>query len=227
MNENMTMEDKLLEYLENNSILSAAKRDNLKYIIEHGFCRLVHHARGDVILSPDNPERQLILIISGSADVYSSKNGEGIMLRKLEAGNLSGVSNLFADSPFESCIVAHERCTVLSVAACGVRYLIENDREFAYSYIGFLSDRICYLNNKIKYITAQTPEGKLARYIASLGTDDVLVLPLPMNAIADILDIGRASLYRAMDTLIDGGYIIRDGKKITVLNRQKMLESYL
>ncbi len=223
----MELKEKALDILKTNIIFSCAKINNLERIIDMGYCKLVQYSRGDIILSPLNTKRRIILIISGTADVYSSKKGEGVMLRKLEPGNMSGVSNLFADSPFESYIIAHEKTELLEIDVDGIKYLIENDKDFAYSYINFLSDRICYLNKKIKYITAKSPEGSLARYLDSVSAENEFTLPLPMNSVADVLNIGRASLYRAMDTLVDQGYIIKDGKNITILNRQKMLESYL
>ncbi len=227
MNSTKNLNEKVLFYLQKNNIFSSADGQNLVNIIDMGYCNIRRYSRGDMILSPTDIEKRVILIVSGSADVYSSKKGEGVMLRKLCAGNMSGVSNLFGDSAFESYIIAHERTEMLEISVEGIKYLIENDRGFTYSYISFLSGRICYLNKKIKYITAQTPEGALARYLDSVSEGDDFILPLPMNSIADILNIGRASLYRAMDTLVNEGLIQKNGKNILILNRQKMLESYL
>ncbi len=218
---------KFLNRLKENKIFSLANDDNLAHIISEGHCKLSQYSRGDIILSPILDERKIIIIISGSADVYSSRKDEGVMLTKLNAGNMSGVSNLFADADFGSYVIAHEKTEILEIDVLGVRYLIENDRDFNYGYINFLSDRICYLNKKIKYITAQTPEGALARYFDSVSEGDSFTLPLPMNSIADVLNIGRASLYRAMDNLIEGGFIQKDGKNINILDREKMLEVYL
>jgi len=47
-----------------------------------------------------------------------------------------------------------------------------------------------------------------------------------MNSLCELLDIGRASLYRAFDKLTDDGFIIREGDKITIVNRQAMLDCY-
>ena len=216
-----------LKHLKINEIFSKAREESLEYIISSGYCKISTVSRGEMILSPDHSERKVIIIISGSADVYSSKKGEGVMLRKLDAGEMSGVSNLFSNSDFESYIIAHEKAEILKISVDGIKYLVETDKDFTYSYINFLSDRICFLNRKIKYITAQTPEGSLARYLDSVTKADSFTLPLPMNSIADILNIGRASLYRAMDNLVLAGYIERDGKSIKIIDRQKMLETYL
>ena len=217
----------ILNYLKKNPIFSMAKEENLKQIIQEGCCKAVRYTRGEFILSPAICDRKIIIVISGSADVYSSPKGEGVMLTRLNEGSMSGVSNLFADANFESYVVAHEKSEILEIHVSGIRYLIETDRNFTYGYINFLSDRICYLNKKIKYITAQTPEGALAKYLDSVSEFDSFSLPLPMNSIADILNIGRASLYRAMEKLSDSGHIKRDGRNVIILDRKGMLEVYL
>ena len=137
-----------LKHLNMNAIFSSSSGENLKSIISNGHCKITAVSKGDILLSPNSNERKIIIIITGSADVYSSKKGEGVMLRKLEIGEMSGVSNLFADSDFESYIIAHEKSEVLEISVDGIKYLIENDRDFTYSYINFLSDRICFLNKK-------------------------------------------------------------------------------
>ena len=223
----MIDEIKILNHLKKNSIFSLANEESIKNIIRNGHCKSVEYSKGDAILSPSLNERKIIIVASGSADVCTLKKGEGVMLTKLNEGSISGVSNLFADTDFESQVIAHEKSEILEIDVDGIRYLIETDRDFLYGYINFLSDRICYLNRKIKYITAQTPEGALVRYLDSVSESDLFSLPLPMNSIADILNIGRASLYRAMDNLIDSGYIQKEGRMITILNRKGMLEAYL
>jgi predicted transcriptional regulator len=47
-----------------------------------------------------------------------------------------------------------------------------------------------------------------------------------MNALCTMLDIGRASLYRAFDKLERDGFIIRQQKTVRLLERDRMLHYY-
>jgi DNA-binding FadR family transcriptional regulator len=47
-----------------------------------------------------------------------------------------------------------------------------------------------------------------------------------MSALSEMLDVGRASLYRALAKLEGDSLILRDGKTITVLDRDAMLSKY-
>ena len=42
-----------------------------------------------------------------------------------------------------------------------------------------------------------------------------------------MLNVGRASLYRAFDKLIADGYIKKDGKTITLLDRNALKDQYV
>ena len=94
-----------------------------------------------------------------------------------------------------------------------------------YSYISFLSERIKFLNRKILYYTAGSAERRLALYLTSFPSDTVTP-DLPMNALADLLDIGRASLYRAFDRLSEDGFITRDQNTVIIIDREKMKNFY-
>lgn len=94
-----------------------------------------------------------------------------------------------------------------------------------YNYLSFLSDRIDYLNKKITYITAGSAERKLATFFASFEKAE-FELPVSFSSLSDMLDIGRASLYRALDKLVSDGCIERDGNDIKIINKALMLEKY-
>ena len=86
---------------------------------------------------------------------------------------------------------------------------------FLYHYLDFLSGRIRFLNRKIGYLTAGSAERRLALYLASFQKQE-LVLKDSISSLSELLDIGRASLYRAFDALEEQGLIRREGRSILV-----------
>ena len=132
--------------------------------------------------------------------------------------------------------MAHGRCEVLFIPADTVKYLLENDKTVMYNYVNFLSDRICFLNRKISCLTAGSVERRLALYLCSaievsfnVNENDAvydLALPVSFSSLATMLDIGRASLYRAFDRLEADGFITKNGNHITVRDFRRMIEFY-
>ncbi len=184
------------------------------------------YAPGDLICSPETHEKQMLFLLAGSAAVYSADAGRSLLLRRLSPGDITGVSNLFSEEPFVSRVIAEKRCTVLSLSAAHFGKMLEKDPVLLRHYISFLSERIRYLNRKILFLTAGSAERKLAHFLDSATPTDEDRLTLSMNSLCEMLDLGRASLYRAADTLESEGFIAREGKTIKLLDRRKMLDKY-
>jgi len=187
---------------------------------------VLRHASGDIIYSPSSQEKKLIILTDGQADVYSADSQKKMLLRTLGRGNIVGIANLFSDSPFVSNIVANKPCETLQISKEVYAECLESDYALMYNFLSFLSDKICYLNKKILCLTAGSAERRLAIYLDSLGSEDSFSLPHSMTSLSEMLDLGRASLYRAFDKLQSDGFILRNGKNITLLDRHKMLEHY-
>ena len=184
---------------------------------------------GEEIYTPEKIEKKLIIFLSGKAEIYSADESRSLLLRTMTAGGVIGVSNLFSEESFVSRVIAAKRCDTLQISAEDFGRLIEQDRAILYNYIDFLSGRICYLNKKIVYLTAGTAERRLAYYLDSLACDaqsDAFELNTPINALAEMLNLGRASLYRALDRLESDGHVLRKGKSFRLFDRATMLERY-
>ena len=96
------------------------------------------------------------------------------------------------------------------------------------NYVKFLTQRIHFLNQKIRYLTAGSAERRLALYLLSEIPEENVPVTLPISAVslADLLDLGRASLYRAIDQLTEDGFLIRNGHEYRLLQRDKLSSYY-
>ena len=149
------------------------------------------------------------------------------MLRTFSPGAVFGISDWYnEEQPFFSRIEAHTQVRLLLIKPSAVRRLLDESPAFREQYIRFLTDRIRFLNQKIGYLTAGSAEYKLSHYLLSLGERETVTLPIAMSGLAEMLDLGRASLYRAFDTLAEDGFISKQGKTITLHDREGMAEYY-
>ena len=92
--------------------------------------------------------------------------------------------------------------------------------ELALNYIKFLSGRIEFLNLKIDAFTATDAAQKLSLYLYNSTSEETKNL----TELAKRLNMGRASLYRAVEALEKEGIIEKNGKKITVKHRELLKE---
>ena len=222
-------EKNTLETLLSLPLFQGADAENVKDSIESGKFTCKVYTSGEIIYSPEETEKKLIIILSGEASVYTADPSRSMLLRRLGEGKTVGVANLFSDESFVSRIIADKKCETAEISAKDFGKLLEADRRVLYNYVSFLSNKICYLNKKIVTLTAGSAERRLAVFLDSHASEigsDSFALPVPMNSLAEMLNLGRASLYRAADKLEADGFITRDGKNITLVSKEQMLIKY-
>ena len=196
--------------------------------VNENTCSISHYLASSPIYEPKNYKKCLGFVLSGKVSVHSRDEAKQVLLRTFEAGEIFGVAGLFAnDVDFATNIVAKTECDILFIGDEVVYSLIERDSAVRKNYLTFLSDKIRFLNQKITYFTAGSAERKLSLYLLSRERqNDTVKLSLSMSALSEMLDVGRASLYRAFERLGDDGFIVRKGKEVQLISPKKMKEYY-
>lgn len=221
----MLVTDKDLQTIFKTPLFAGVQKNQALRIFDLCNCEIKSFEKGEIILSSDTREKRVGILLDGSARVTTADGAKGKILRELGARDTFGIANLFSDAPYVTNITALTPVRVLLLPELAVRNFLENNRAFLYNYLGFLSGRIRYLNAKIRFFTAGSAERRLALYLLSFGKEQVEI-DLSLSALADLLDLGRASLYRAFDALEEAGYIQKSGKRILILRTDAMKKKY-
>ena len=183
-------------------------------------------AAGDTIYDESNYRKSLGIILSGKAEVQTNNAGHLIILNRLSPPQLFGAAGLFQEEGlYVTRIVALEPSKILFIPQNLLTDAMRQDFRLVENYLAFLSQRIRFLNRKINNFTQSNTEGKLARYLLDIASDQNSVsvsFPVSIQNVAKVLNLGRASLYRALDSLSESGYIERSGKKIVILDRSAL-----
>ncbi len=213
-----------LQIFQKNRILSAASEKNIQKYFSAGSIEFCAYVGGELIYSPLSEKRRVGILLSGSANVLPVGGEDNAMLKILCPEEMFGVANLYSpELDFPSVITARTACRVLFIDGEAFSLLIENDKSALRAYLSFLNNKIGYLNKKISTLTAPTAEKKLALFLAENECGGALQGNISMSAVADMLGVGRASLYRALDSLAAEGLIIKDGKKILIPDKNALL----
>ncbi len=203
-----------IELLKKSRIFEKADFNALKTAVEKGSRTLCFH-RGETVFSQENDSRTLGMILSGNAQV---KKGRAT-ISTLVQGDIFGAVTLFSDEPKPATsIVAKVECTALFFDKSTVEKLIISTPEIAVGFSAYLSNRIRFLARRIELLTAGNCESKLLSFLIDREQDGVAEIE-SCSDLARKLDVGRASLYRALDNLENAGEIKRDGKKIFITEK--------
>lgn len=171
------------------------------------------------IYSPNNYEHKLGFVLSGKCLIERIKTkGEPVPLNVVVPGESFGIMAVLTNQDeYPTQISAITPSKILFINQHDVLNLIKSNQTIAMNVISFLADRISFLNKKIATFSSDTVEQKLASYILSEysknGTN-----PFTFNCkrSAEAINAGRASLYRAINSLSEKEAIKLVDKKIYI-----------
>ena len=174
-------------------------------------------SRGDTICDPATAGRALGIVLEGRAEAVAPTR-EKAVLAVFGPGGTFGAAALFGGDGYVSRIRAVTACAVVLLPEELLRQWFQRCPQMAVNYIGFLSSRVRFLNGKIAIFTQDSAQHRLYRWLRA-NCDEWGRLPekLSMTKLAGALSMGRTSLYRAMEELAEAGLIVRDGKRIEVI----------
>ena len=156
-------------------------------------------------------------IISGRATVSRTSCGKKLILNNMKEGAFFGASSLFGGEAFPTDISADTDCTVATLTEGDIEALLTRDSRIAMNYIRFLSGRIRFLNDSIDSYSMRSADEKIAKHLLRICSDGVGTIG-SYTRVADMLGVGRASLYRALDSLENRGIISRQKQEIRILD---------
>ena len=205
-------------------LFSAASPALLQKMVNGEHAHLVKLTADEIL--PSRYAEMLGVVLSGKLQILSADTERSVVLRSIAKGHIFGAASLFlADRTPVSRLLAQSECTLFFLEKAAVRELLVADPAFMDAYLCSLAERVHFLNGKIRCFTAGSAERRLALWLAEHPEG----APFPVGSLttlADTLDIGRASLYRALDKLEFEGLITRNGREITVLSTQTLLKKY-
>ena len=120
-------------------------------------------------------------------------------------------------------------CIILTLSKASFLILLQTNQKVLTNYLNSISDRAQFLSNKIKFLSFQTIKGKIAHYLLQLmhktGKTE-FILPKSHQELAEMFGVTRPSLSRAFRELNTEKILFSVGKKIKILDKNRIL-SYL
>lgn len=171
---------------------------------------LVRAGRAETLYTPERFRHSLGLVLNGRVRVTRASLFVGI----LGQGDWFGAAALFnGREAYPSTLTALCGCEALLFSQETVSGLMARWPAAGTNYIRYLSDRICFLSDRLDSLAAGSAEEKVRQFLLR-SADGAGQTNAPAAGIAKALGLGRASVYRAFDSLERQGFLTRAGKII-------------
>lgn len=172
---------------------------------------------GAVIYSRTEFRRAMGVVLSGR---LTAVKGKDLLLNTLGPGSCFGAAALFCPAEdYVTTVRAKEPSSLVFLSDGWLTGLFRRHPQAAVAYIAFLSERIRFLNRKIDSFTAPSVQEALYRHLAEAAREGRVEIAGGYSQLARTLNIGRASLYRALDALEGEGRIRREGRTVCLLSQ--------
>ena len=175
--------------------------------------------KGQVVISAESKKRILGFVMSGecSVEIRRSEN-ETTTLNTLTAPDSFGILTVFSDAEeFPTAVKALKRTKILAIDADSFKDAVRKHPEIAINVISFLSEKVCFLNNRIATFSGKSVEDKLSHFLLRKYKENGREFPFSCTKAASALGVGRASLYRALDSFTEEGLIRHDSKTLVII----------
>ena len=175
-------------------------------------------SRGETVYDRLRFRRCLGVILEGELTVRK----ESLLVSTLRPGDVFGAAALFNEQEdYPTTLTARSDCRLVLIPQEAVRQLIGAGGAFAENYVSYLSGRIRFLSDRLDTLSADGGEGKLVSYLLSAANEDG-ALTISATQLSQRIGVGRATLYRAFESLEQENVIARNGKTIRILDVKKL-----
>ena len=181
--------------------------------------------KGDVITNYMEKRKQICILISGDADLIRyDLNGNKNIIENYNEGNIFGEAFYPVNTNNELFVQATENCEVIMFLYDDIRVKCKSNCKYHSLLVSNLLDLV--LNNsinqntRIEILSKRTIRDKLLSYFSLLSTKSFsknIVLPFSLTDLADYLSVDRSAMMREIKSLINEGFISKNGSKIKIL----------
>lgn len=204
---------KTVDILKTAPVFSALSESEMKFLLKN-FSRVCTYKKGEIILSPQTEDKLVGVLLKGEARVIK----DYVTVSVLTEGKQFGLAGLYQnENGFINTVIAKTNCRILLIQKEGIDGLLAQNSAFSVSYITYLSGRIYYLNSKIEAYTAPTAEEKLLNFLESNCPENRVFTEVSITELTRQVNVSRASLYRALDSLTRQGVLRYEHKQIFLL----------
>jgi CRP-like cAMP-binding protein len=171
--------------------------------------------KGETVMAKKQFRRCLVYILKGSASVFKiGLDGRKNVINSFHESDVFGMATLFyEEAEYPSEITAEKDLRLAVFSKETIEKAFSENPEFAKAYVVLLSEKIHFINKKLAAFLEGEASEKLSRWLINAsGGEQEFTLPCSVSKIAEMLGIGRASVYRAFDSLSERGIIIKEGK---------------
>jgi CRP-like cAMP-binding protein len=193
-----------------------------------GTRREVEYKEGEVIFKQGTSLTHIACNKDGIVKmVAESPNGEVILMRLINPGELFGGMGLYVEEVNQTTCIALTKTKVCLIPISDFKYLIENNHDVALELIKRINHHAIKSKQKTLELTTQSMYGRVSSLLLYLADEiyksDEFTVNLSRQDMAELTALAKESLIRVFKEFKESHYIEINKNSFRILNRSKLI----
>ena len=184
-----------------------------------------HFTRGETITTYVEKRNQVCILLYGEADLIRyDYNGNKTIIGQFSNNDIFGEAFYPVNTNNELFVQATEKCEVILFLYDDIRVKCKNNcrlhNNLVSDILELVLNKTIHQNTRIEVLSKRTIREKLLTYFTILSSKNFsknITLPLSLTSLADYLSVDRSAMMREIKSLINEGFISKNGNKIKLL----------
>ena len=183
---------------------------------------LLRVKEGDRVVSAGEVGGRLFFLLTGRTSVYRVGGEKPVLMNQLRSGDCFGAASLFSDSETPTEIVAETDCRCAVIREKNLTRWFSACPAAAMNYIRFISEKLVFLNRRVRDFSAATSDEKTACLLLNEADENGLAVLKNVTSLIRTMNLSRASFYRSLTSFVSRGIISKNGSKIQIINLNEL-----
>jgi CRP-like cAMP-binding protein len=190
------------------------------------------YRKGSIIIAGGTKQKGLICLVSGKAKIFSTgAGGREQIIKMISPQSLINYRSLFSETAYPFSIGAIEDSATVFFEKQLLSRILKQNAELAMKIIKVISEDLIYSYDRIVSLTQKHVRGRLAESILLLrdtygleADGRTIRVQLSREDIAHLSNMTTSNAIRTLSNLASEKIIDIDGRKISILDFQKLEE---
>lgn len=190
------------------------------------------YKKGEVIFEAEQISQHCYILASGQVKITREGYGDrSQILRMVRPVEFFGMHSYFAQTPHVCSAVALDRSVVCIIPIHIIEDIIRSNALVGYEMLCYLSSRISEADRLTISLTQKHTRGRLAEALLMLreryGVEEdgcTLGIYLSRQELANLSNMTTSNAIRTLHAFVEERVIALDGRKIKLLNEEKLIE---
>ncbi|MFA5619966.1 MAG: Crp/Fnr family transcriptional regulator [Weeksellaceae bacterium] len=219
----------ICEIFENPEILKNFTSDELAELSHEK--KVMSFKKGELIIEENATPKGIYYLEKGTAKLFKlGFNGKEQILRFTKKGDIIGYRSILSNQPFRASATAMEDTEVCFIPEKFFLKILEFHPKFAFDVLRRIAEDLGESAETITFLAQKTVRERLAEVLIllekKLGTDKegFINIALTREEMANLIGTATESAIRLISEFRTDGLIEADGRRIKILERQKLIK---